>query len=566
MKLDPQQKIAGVLAPLFALRREEDLGIGDLAALREFVPWAREAGFRVVQMLPINEVGGDNSPYNAISSVAIEPTTLDLAPGSPEDLSESDFEIVTAGVDWARMRRGPVKYKQVRKIKRALLERAFENFCEQASSARRKRFDEFCARERNWLEPYSFFRTLMELNGEREAWDQWIPEHRSPELAQAWLDRRPSAERERFGRRARFFCYVQWIAAEQWIAASKFADENGVALMGDIPFGVSYYSADVFSYRDIFALDWSGGAPPEHYFKDDEFTQKWGQNWGIPVYRWDALRKRGFDWWRQRTRGVKRIFHIFRIDHVLGFYRIYAFPWRPTENGEFLPLDREQMLLRTGGREPHFVPRDDSIRENCEANRRDGEEYLRALLEESGATRIAGEDLGTVPDYVRPNLRSLGIAGFKIPQWEVKNEQVVSGAAYERVSIATYATHDHKPIRQLWAEAQDENSPTREQARTDLLKMAQFASIEPREGLDYLRDFFPPLMRALFDSNSWIAIVMITDLLARRDRFNVPGTAATGNWTRRLPSSTAKLRNSRQVRRQIKLVRDLLRRTGRCQA
>lgn len=563
MKLDPEKKIAGVLAPLFALRREDDLGIGDLAALQEFIPWAREAGFRLVQMLPINEVGGDNSPYNAISSVAIEPTTLNLAPGSPEDISQSDFATVTAGVNWERLRRGPVKYRQVRRLKRALLERAFENFCAQAAPDRREQFTEFCAQETNWLKPYSFFRTLMELNGEREAWDQWNPEHHSPELARAWLDHQSSTEREQFARRSNFFCYVQWVAGEQWIAVNKFAEEQGVTLMGDIPFGVSYYSADVFSYRDIFALDWSGGAPPEPYFKDDEFTQKWGQNWGIPIYRWDVLRTRDFDWWRQRIRGVKRIFHIFRIDHVLGFYRIYAFPWRPIKNTEFLPLDREQMLLRTGGREPHFAPRDDSNPQNCEANQRDGEGYLRVLLEESSATRIAGEDLGTVPDYVRPSLRSLGIAGFKIPQWEVKHEQVARGDAYERLSIATYATHDHKPIRQLWAEAQDENSPTREQAHTDLLKIAQFAAIEPREGLDYLRDFFPSMMRALFGSNSWIAVLMITDLLARRDRFNVPGTAAAGNWTRRLSLSTEKLRNSRQVRRQMKLLRRLLEETAR---
>ena len=133
-------------------------------------------------------------------------------------------------------------------------------------------------------------------------------------------------------KRARFYRYVQWIAHLQWTAIKSYADERGVGLMGDIPFGVSYYSADVYSRRDEFALDWSGGAPPEPYFKDDEFTQKWGQNWGIPLYRWDVMRTRELAWWRQRVRGVRKIFHVFRIDHVLGFYRIYAFPWRPERN------------------------------------------------------------------------------------------------------------------------------------------------------------------------------------------------------------------------------------------
>jgi len=466
-------------------------------------------------------------------------------------------------VNLTSLRHGPVKYHRVRKLKRELLERAFENFQRQATESRQRAFAEFCHANSQWLETYSFFRALMEVNGERETWDEWQPEHRAEESARTWLAAQSAEERKHFAALENFFCYVQWIAHLQWRELSKLAEERGVALMGDVPFGISYYSADVFTHRDIFALDWSGGAPPERYFKDDEFTQKWGQNWGIPLYRWDAMRACDFQWWRQRIRGVKRIFHIFRIDHILGFYRIYAFPWRPKENAEFLPLNWEQMLERTGGRKPHFAPRDDSTVENCEANRREGEAYLRIVLEESGSTRVTGEDLGTVPDYVRPNLQSLGIAGFKIPQWEVKNEQVVRGENYEQLSVTTYATHDHQPIRQLWAEAHDNSSPAAEQARADLIKIAQFASIEPREGLDYMRDFYPAIMEALFKSNAWIAVLMITDLLGRKYRFNVPGTADERNWTRRLSSTVAKLRKSREVRQRMKLIGDLLKKNGR---
>src|SRR5713226_2435755 len=99
MELSPEKKIAGVLAPLFGLRGENDLGIGDVAVLREFIDWAANIGFKLVQLLPINETGGDHSPYNAISAIAIEPTTLHLAPGSPEDLTRDDFEAALEGVD-----------------------------------------------------------------------------------------------------------------------------------------------------------------------------------------------------------------------------------------------------------------------------------------------------------------------------------------------------------------------------------------------------------------------------------------------------------------------------------
>ncbi len=564
MNLSPNEKMAGVLAPLFALRTEDDLGVGDVAALRQFIDWSRAIGFRLVQLLPINETGGDNSPYNAISSRAIDPTTLHFAPGSPEDLSEEAFAEVTGGVDLAALCRGSVKYEIVKPLKRKLLECAFAAFLTRSDSG--ADFAGFCEKEKSWLEDYTFFRVLMELNGERETWDAWQSEHSEIGAARRWFDSLGEDERAVLEKRRFFHSYVQWIAHQQWREVKSYAEAHDVALMGDIPFGISYYSVDVFVHPERFALDWSGGAPPEPYFKDDEFTQKWGQNWGIPLYRWDVMRTRGFDWWRQRVHGVREIFHLFRIDHVLGFYRIYAFPWRPQENAEILPLNWDEMRARTGGRDPQFAPRDDRSWENCEANRREGEEYLRVVLEESGANRLIGEDLGTVPDYMRPSLRSLGIAGFKIPQWENdrENNSSIPGSAYERRSVATFATHDHKPVRALWEAAFERKSDAPEQARHDLAKMAEFTGIAPpNESTDYLREFYPAIFEALFRSESWIALVMITDLLGRKERFNVPGTASGSNWTRRLHTTVSQLGHGRVLTRQLALVRDLLQKSGR---
>src|SRR6266481_8483328 len=118
MNLSPEKKIAGGLAPLFALRGEVDLGIGDVAALREFIDWAAGIGFKLVQLLPINEIGADNSPYNAISAIAIEPTTLHLAPNSPQALTREDFDAAVAEVDVTSLRRRAVKYRHVKGLKR----------------------------------------------------------------------------------------------------------------------------------------------------------------------------------------------------------------------------------------------------------------------------------------------------------------------------------------------------------------------------------------------------------------------------------------------------------------
>jgi len=242
------------------------------------------------------------------------------------------------------------------------------------------------------------------------------------------------------------------------------------------------------------------------------------------------------------------------------------------------------MLERTGGRAPHFVPRYDDTPEHREANKHEGEEYLRVIMNEAGAARVAGEDLGVVPAYVRPSLQSLGIAGFKIPQWETRDGMIIPGEMYERVSVATYATHDHQPIRALWEEALElPNSETGQQARATLEKIALFAGL-PMQGtavssppnqsgadwkpplldqFDYEKDFYPAVMDALFKCNSWIAVVMITDLLARKYRFNVPGTKANLNWTRRIQGSIAKLRSSRKERKRMQLICELLDKTRR---
>jgi 4-alpha-glucanotransferase len=565
MNLSPDNKIAGVLVPLFALRGESDLGIGDIAALREFIDWIAEIGFKLVQLLPINETGADNSPYNAISAVAIEPTTLHLAPNSPEDLTREQFEASLADVDIPSLSGGAVKYRDIKKLKWRLLEKAFASFSKRAGAERQSAFRTFCQEESAWLWDYAFFRALMEENDGSAAWDRWPSQHQTIQRARSSLNDLPYEHQAVLARRHEFFCYVQWIAHQQWHDIKTYAEKRGVALMGDIPFGVSYYSADVFARPNEFMLDWFGGAPPEPLFKDDAFTQKWGQNWGIPLYRWSAMRANDFQWWRERVRAVRRIFHLFRIDHVQGFYRVYAFPWRPQRNKEFLPLDEYQMLQRTGGRAPHFVPRNDDTPENREANNHAGEEYLRVILEEAGAARVVGEDLGVVPDYVRPNLRSLGIAGFKIPQWEMRDGMILPGDLYERLSIATYATHDHEPIRALWAEALEHSvCDTGQQARAMLDKIGLFAGINSKiDQLDFEKDFYPAIIEGLFRCNSWIAIVMITDLLARKYRFNVPGTKANLNWTRRMRRSIAELTSSRKERKRMQLIHKLLVNNGR---
>jgi 4-alpha-glucanotransferase len=574
LNITPDTRIAGVLAPLFALRSKDDLGVGDVGCLRELVDWAAGNGFRLVQLLPINETGADHSPYMAVSSAAIEPGTLELTPERVPGLVPEAIAEALAGIDPEQLRAGPVQYSLVKPLKLGLLAKAFENFLGTDLSRNTKRaraFRAWAAAQTGWIDGYALFRVLMDENGVNEQWDLWPKEQRTFAGAWGWLARQPSAARKRIERRVRFYKWVQWVAYRQWQEIKEYAEQRGVWLMGDVPFGVSYYSSDVFAEPDLFDLEWSGGAPPEAAFRDDPFVAKWGQNWGVPVYRWDRHRKTGFRWWRQRVRLTREMFHLFRIDHVLGFYRIHAFPWRPERNGEFATLTPAEARVKTGGRLPRFFAHDDSDEKNRQLNRHDGEEYLRALLEETGQFRLIGEDLGTVPPYVRPSLASLGIAGFKIPIWEPKwDGWLIDGADYQRLSVATYATHDHEPLRAWWdrrhAATQGADPAAKAAAWDEMVKITAFAHMYMREPEPWSEALHRKLLWALFRSNAWIAVCMITDFFGGTQRFNVPGAVAQSNWSERLPYEVEKWGTRAELRETAEAVHAILRETGRVEA
>jgi len=578
MMLTPERPLAGILAPLFALRGSSDFGIGDVGALREFVDWAASQDFELVQLLPINETGSDHSPYNAISSVALEPLTIELSPEAVLELLPEDFAELAPPSELARLTSGPVQYDLVKPLKRRLLARAFERF--NASSWKRndtraRQFRAFCKAEAVWLEDYALFRALIDENGGSEKWDEWPPEQRSASGARAWLARRGNAAvRQGVELAMRAAMYRQFLAWEQWRAVKAHADSRGVALMGDIPFGVSYYSADTWSRPEIFNLDWSGGTPPERILEVDAFTKKWGQNWGIPLYRWETLRERDFDWWRQRVRKVRDIFHLFRIDHLLGVFRIYSFPWRPLENGNFLPLNEEEARARTGGELPHFTPLADDTPEHRASNAAQGEEILKVLIGECGEFRLIGEDLGEVPPYVRPCLQRLGIAGFKIPQWETEpGGTPVEGARYARVSLVTYATHDHEPLRAAWdrwmatiaaaGSGDPQAANARDFAWQECRTLARFAQFEVPEITPWSDEIHERLLRAVLHSNSWLCVFMITDLFGTKQRFNVPGAVSASNWSERLDAPPSAWKNDPARVAKMARIRELLREAGR---
>jgi 4-alpha-glucanotransferase len=526
---------AGLLLPAFSPSREGDLGIGDTRSIRRWIDHCAAHGIGFLQMLPINETGSDDSPYNAISSVALEPLYLTCEPNEIPGLEVADVAAARAGSGGATSA-GRVDYAAVRKVKRGLLEIAWRRFHAGPGDVA---FYRFRREEKAWLENYCIYRWLMEQAGGSEVWDLWPEAWRTPEGALEHLaaERRehPAAVAERL----EFHAWIQWLCFRQWRAVRVHADRRGVKLMGDVPIGVSRYSADVFFGREDFDLEHCGGAPPETMFKHDRFIQRWGQNWGIPLYRWDRMEAAGFPWWRQRIAKLADVFHIFRIDHVLGFYRIYSFPWQPQANADFLELSDEEAAELTGGKLPQWAPRPDDTPAHRAANRFDGDLRLRMVREAAHGAAVVGEDLGCVPNYVRPHLESLDIAGFRIPHWDYDEEgHVVPPDELPECSFATYATHDHDSLPAMWAEfrrtAADPKADEedREKAQRDLALLAEFGGFDP--DAEYGPEMKARLLGALFASRSRYAAVMITDVCDLTDRINSPGTVGPHNWSFRL--------------------------------
>ncbi len=250
MKLSPDHSLAGILEPVFAIRTADDLGIGDTEGVRQMIDWCHRHDLHIFQTLPINETSDDNSPYNAISSQAIDPGTIAISPAHIPDLPPQKFRELARPALLEELRRASVNYPKARELKRRLLEAAFANFLRshfRKDTPRAAEFRRFMAENADWLSDYALFRALMEENGGLPTWDRWLPEHRDPHRAHTWLLSLPEARREELTRKQILFAYVQWIAFGQWQALKSYGGQKLVFLMGDIPFGVGRYSADVWA-------------------------------------------------------------------------------------------------------------------------------------------------------------------------------------------------------------------------------------------------------------------------------------------------------------------------------
>lgn len=541
-------KTTGILIPAFSTRRGGDLGIGDTLSVRQWIDWAADHHVGFLQLLPINENGADESPYASISSIALDPIYLAFTPEMVPYITRAEIDAARTSLG-SRLASHLIDYPAVRAVKRHLLEISFARFHGKPDSTLEADFQAFRDRSAAWLPDYCLFKLLMEIHGSHLTWDEWPEESRSAMGARALVASLREENPGQIDSRLEAFAYAQWLCYRQWLELRAYADLRGVKLMGDLPIGVSFHSADVFFNRSGFHTNWFGGTPPEGYSAENPFIHEWGQNWGVPLYDWDAMEQTGFSWWRERITRLTEIFSIFRIDHILGFYRIYGFPWHPRMNSEFLGLKWHEAEKITDGRLPRWFSHPDDTAEHKAANRANGDFRLRAILDAAGNAEIIAEDLGWVPEYVRPHLDELGISGYRIPHWDsYADGSPVLGDVFPENSFAAYSTHDHDSLCATWENCRrtiliQRDQPTEqghwaaEGCAHALRLLAGFAGIPiPADNAwpPYSDAIHWRLVKSLLESNSQYAVLMVTDLFELKDRLNTPGTIGNTNWRFRL--------------------------------
>ena len=457
---------AGTAVPVFSLRTPADFGIGEFRDLRPLVDWAAATHQCVIQLLPVNDTtrkGGwqDSYPYSPVSTFALHPLYMHLQDlGIKEDPAFRKQQAALNALP-------ELDYPKVFKAKMAYIREAFEK--RGAKDLASAAFKRFCKENQGWLDEYT-----------------------------AFCARRDKLEPE-------YYAWMQYHLDKQFCEEVDYARAKGVSFKGDLPIGVSADSAEAYWHPELFNLDSSTGAPPDFFSRD-------GQNWGFPTYNWEEMAKDDYAWWKARLRKMSRYFDAFRIDHILGFFRIWEIPteYKSGMMGHFnpaLPYSPEDIAAlglpleglfhpdprHPGMYQPLIAPDSASLPQwqqerfgalyndffyhrHDEFWRRNAEKKLPELL---GATGMlaCGEDLGMVPDCVPGVMDREKILSLKMRGMEQEGE-------WKYLSVCATSSHDMETLRMQCAE-----------------------DPKPWEVRRMLWDFLDsPSMLAIFPLQDWVAM------------------------------------------------------------
>lgn len=548
----------GTLMPLSQIRSKRNHGIGDFGDLPEFAKFCRSFGCSIIQILPINDMGKGETPYSSLSAFALDPVyiALDMVPelkiGARSKESEKFFNDNAERIyDLKKVKR--IKVDGIRSYKLEALRIAFAEFVKsnaKTKSADWKAFEAFKKENAYWVEDYALFRALKE----KYCWDSWekwpkeAKEHSTKKLLKENADE------------AEFCTYLQWLAYKQLKEAHDACFAEGVLIKGDLPLLVDYESADVWAHPEYFKRELCGGAPPDQY----SFM---GQNWGMPTYNWENLQKDDFIWWRKRLQYAENFYDIFRIDHVVGLFRIWS-----------IPITEEFPRGKKAGKHGFFDPQDNGRGHNKPVWEHQGRTLLSMMVESTKMLPI-GEDLGTIPYVCRKTLSDLGIPGYKVIIWErdwtddENDMPFFVPEEYPYISMATSTTHDFFTLPGWWI--QKDTDPKKLEAAEEL-KTAfwHFLGGEGKRPARYTDRLHRKILGKLFHSSSVFLIMPFNDLWGvaygmfgedpDMDRINDPDKPENpNNWTGKMPIEMEALPMHPILMTKYDFIRQLVEESGR---
>lgn len=483
----------GINLPLSALRTQKSCGIGEFLDLIPLIDWCKKVGFNLIQLLPLNDSADDPSPYFAISSCALNPLHISLR--SLENHKHSPLLDELALFNETSR----VQFHEVQSRKLSFL----RGYCEEMGPAivAEKGYQDFLKRH-PWVENYALFKTLKDQLSKNH-WRSWPSDLQS-------LDKQKRRELLLHHKQeTEFYILLQYLAFKQLTQVKNYAKSNGILLMGDMPILISDDSCDVWENPNEFDTTLTAGAPPDYYNKE-------GQAWGFPLFRWEEMQKNNYGWWDRRLKAASQYYDIFRIDHVLGFFRIWAIP-----PGEL-------------AKEGHFIPSDPKTWLDH------GRKLLKMIALHSPMLPIA-EDLGVTFTGMRELMEQMGLCGTKVMRWErhwESDKHYIDPKEYNPLSLTTLSTHDSETLALWWSNFPEEAIPYAEKMHWNYTGKLSF-----EERIHFLR--------ASHQSGSLFHVNLIGEYLAlfpqlvwenpEDERINIPGKLLSTNWTYRLRPSVEEL-------------------------
>ncbi len=482
---------AGVAVPMFSLRSECSFGVGDFGDLKLLADWCVRTGQNIIQILPINDTTmtrtwKDSYPYNANSTIALHPLYINLeAAGKLRKKADRErFAALQAELNALPQ----VDYERALNAKFDYLRILFAE--SGAKTLASKEYKAFVAANGGWLTPYAVYSALRDKykTADFNKWGKYA-QYDAQQVEKFAVKNAEAVD---------FYRFIQFHLDRQLHAAIEYGHSVGVALKGDIPIGVSRISVDAWVSPELFVMKSSAGAPP------DDFSVT-GQNWGFPIYNWEEMAKDGYGWWKTRFRKMAEYFDAYRIDHILGFFRIWEVPLDAVNAllGEFnpsLPYTADDIRWRGFDFDPardvakdyssddvlwleyrhsegHYYPRITPFDTNSFRCLSDGQKHAFAeihnefyyrrhndfwkniaeqrlsMLVETTRMLTCGEDLGMIPDCVPEVMNNQQILSLEIERMP-KDTGVEFGSVmhYPYMAVCTTSTHDMNPVRAWWRE------------------------------------------------------------------------------------------------------------------